>query len=204
MEKEYEDTAVFLLIGVYGFILMAMLADFAYRYTPPAGDGVQGFNCFLFPMPIILLFWFFASNRYAILQKKPLHLPVRAIVLIFLYIVLSYFGTDGWSYAFMGVTVAYSVLLAMIFEVYLIPIRPERLRNMTDKQLKFYASNWRFAVQLLVTGSIAAGVGLFYKGITTDNFVPKHLIFLLGVPAVGVISSILHLSRKIWAVQDHI
>lgn len=198
------DTLVFVLLSLYGVVLIMALAEFARRYTPPAGDGVQGFNGFLFILPIVLLGWFFASERYKILHRTPLHLPIRAILLIIIYVSLVFVGTNGWSYAFMGVTIVYSVLISVIFEVYQIPIKPEDLDEMSNKKLEFYATNWRFAVQLLVTGSIAVGVGLFYKGITTENFVPKHLIFLLGFPAVGLTSCIIHLTRKIWAVQDHL
>ena len=189
------------LFTLYAMFLIESVSYFAIRYTPPAGEGVQGFNLIIIVMEICILIWFYLSRELKCLSKNLFHIPRRSIIFVPTYVVLSYYSTIGWSNAFLGIVVIYSVLIALIFEVYGLPMEPIGLTEMSEKQLELYATNWRFAIQLILTGSIASGVGLFYKGLTTDNFVPLHLIILLGLPALGIIYVILRLFQKVKTVQ---
>lgn len=215
MLKEYVNSALKImndnrdisipgLFTFYAVLLIGIPALFAVRYTPPAGPGVQGFHIYLFLFQFFILYWFHRLESKEILTKTLLFIPARAVVTVFLISFIAIIGTNGHSNAFLGIMLVYAVLLALAYEIYCIPIEPDNLEDMNNSQLEFYAMNWRFAIRLILTASVAIGVGIFYKGLTTDNLVPLHLMFLLGLPGLGILIVILRLLKKIWAVRPYL
>lgn len=193
------------LFTFYAVLLIGIPALFAVRYTPTnAGPGVQGFNIHLFLLQFGILYWYYFIESEERLIKTFLYVPVRAVVTVSIILFVAIIGTNGYSNAFLGIMLVYAVVLALAYEVYSISIEPDNLDDMNNSQLEFYARNWRFAIQLILTASVAVGVGIFYKGLTTDNLVPLHLVFLLGLPGLGILAIILRLLKKIWAVRPYL
>ena len=210
----------------YAVILLFPLAEFA-RYYPPgsAPNGLEGLGHGKYIFIILMfggVFILKRNNHYLGRYSKNLEstfdIPLRIIIVTTLYytsaILATYTGdfmfslnfivtlffpttdTNPFSWASFGIVAVQAILLGMIFEL---GNRPKRqwLAFVSNEEINHHIKNWRQFTQILLTSSVALGIGFFLQSYSKEYMNAKHMVVILGSLAIGILLCLIMVRQRI-------
>lgn len=230
MDFEWMYSALF---ATYATFLLYTFAVTAAHYPPcrnnadaPTGasscapPGVEGYYplglVFLFCIIFIVHLSYKSTNRQnGILPFRGIDisihqswsLPFRAIGISISYFagatIASKEGIFPYSWASGGIVATQAILLGTLFEIANRP-DPTNLPFKSDPEVQFHIENWRQFVQILLTASIALGIGVFLQTYSSEYMNSRHLVTILGPLAVALGIALMLVRQRIERIGSYL
>lgn len=189
--KSNTRNPLFLLgLSTYATGSIAVVSELATSYPPsstiPAGvEGANTFYTVLFTLGFFYSIFLFARFESYFLEKRTGIRPDTIIVAI-LFVLGSIYISKGSSNAFLIVMIGYASVLALVYEVYSIPLKSADEYDFSDDVWKVERQDWWRTVQVTLTFSVAVVLGTGLSTYTDVFLAPKHILILIGLPAIGI------------------
>lgn len=182
------------LFSIYATVLITLVSESATSYPPSSHipAGVEGANICLailfFLISVVLLLIFGISKLFV---KKMVGIRIGTILYPVLFLLGSWWVSNGYSTAFLIVMIGYASILAMIYEVYSGPLKSTDRPEALDELRKAERQDWWRTVQVTLTFSVAVVLGTGLSTYTDVFLAPKHILILIGLPAIGIVAVLL-------------